>query len=113
MPAGGSGGIRGRTGRFLQRAERARDLTANGAGVNLTMHFDNIQAIKEAVALGSGIGILSAGAMPAEIAQGRLVAAKLHAPDLHRPVGVLHRRRKKFNAATQSFLDLLLAAEGA
>jgi hypothetical protein len=39
------------------------------------------------------------------------VAVKLHAPELLRPVGVLHRRRKKFNAATQSFLDLLLAAE--
>jgi len=51
--------------------------------------------------------------MQADIAQGRLVAVELHAPDLHRPVGVLHRRRKKFNAATQSFLDLLLAADGA
>ena len=79
----------------------------------MAMHFDNIQTIKEAVALGSGISILPARTMQAEIAQGRLVAVKLHAPDLHRPVGVLHRRRKKFNAATQSFLDLLLAAEGA
>ena len=49
--------------------------------------------------------------MQAEIAQGRLVAVKLHAPDLHRPVGVLHRRRKKFNAATQSFLDSALGGE--
>jgi hypothetical protein len=30
-------------------------------------------------------------------------------PGLLRPVGVLHRRRKKFNSATQSFLELLLA----
>jgi DNA-binding transcriptional LysR family regulator len=95
------------------RRELDKFLRANGAAVNLTMHFDNIQTIKEAVALGSGISILPARTMQAEIAQGRLVAVKLHAPDLHRPVGVLHRRRKKFNAATQSFLDLLLAAEGA
>jgi len=77
----------------------------------VAMHFDNIQTIKEAVALGSGISILPARTMQAEIAQGRLVAVKLHAPELLRPVGVIHRRRKKFNAATQSFLDLLLAAE--
>jgi DNA-binding transcriptional LysR family regulator len=94
------------------RRELDKFLRANGAGVNMAMHFDNIQTIKEAVALGSGISILPARTMQAEIAQGRLVAVKLHAPDLHRPVGVLHRRRKKFNAATQSFLDLLLAAEG-
>ncbi|MGD0496823.1 MAG: hypothetical protein ABSC23_00140 [Bryobacteraceae bacterium] len=51
--------------------------------------------------------------MQAEIAQGRLVAPPLHAPELLRPVGVIHLRRKKFNAATQSFMDLLLAPEGA
>ena len=95
------------------RRELDKFLRANGAAVNMAMHFDNIQTIKEAVALGSGISILPARTKQAEIAQGRLVAVKLHAPDLHRPVGVLHRRRKKFNAATQSFLDLLLAAEGA
>src|ERR1019366_4963557 len=110
-------GIRGRgsgDGRdVFFSAPTGGDLTTNGTAVNLTMHFDNIQTIKEAVALGSGISILPARTMQAEIAQGRLVAVKLHAPDLHRPVGVLHRRRKKFNAATQSFLDLLLAAEGA
>jgi DNA-binding transcriptional LysR family regulator len=49
--------------------------------------------------------------MQAEIAQGRLVAVKLHAPELQRPVGVLHHRRKKFNAATRAFLDLLLAPD--
>jgi DNA-binding transcriptional LysR family regulator len=38
------------------------------------MHFDNIQMIKEAVALGSGVSILPARTMQAEIEQGRLVA---------------------------------------
>jgi len=91
------------------RRELDKFLRANGATVNLAMHFDNIQTIKEAVALGSGISILPSRTMQAEIAQGRLRAVKLHAPDLHRPVGVLHLRKRKFNAATQSFLDLLLA----
>jgi len=50
---------------------------------------------------------LPARTMQAEIAQGRLVAVPLHAPDLVRPVGVVHRRRKKFNRATQAFLELL------
>ena len=91
------------------RREVDKFLRAHGAAVNLVMYFDNIQMIKEAVALGSGVSILPARTMQAEIAQGRLVAVPLGAPGLLRPVGVLHRRRKKFNSATQSFLELLLA----
>ena len=89
------------------RREIDRFFRASGVEVHLAMHFDNIQTIKEAVALGSGISILPARTMQAEIAQGRLVAVKLHAPELVRPVGIVHRTRKKFNRATQAFLELL------
>ena len=61
------------------RRELDRFLRAQGVEVNLVMHFDNIQTIKEAVALGSGISILPARTMQAEIEQGRLVAVPLHA----------------------------------
>jgi LysR family transcriptional regulator, transcriptional activator of the cysJI operon len=88
-----------------------RYLRAHGVSVNQAMHFDNIQMIKEAVALGSGIAILPARTMRAEIAQGRLLAVRLKSPGITRPIGIAHRRRKKFNAATQSFLDLLLSSE--
>jgi len=40
----------------------------------------------------------------------RLVAVPLHAPDLVRPLGIVHRKRKKFNRAAQSFLELLQEA---
>jgi DNA-binding transcriptional LysR family regulator len=89
------------------RRELDRFLRAQGIEVNLVMHFDNIQTIKEAVALGTGISILPARTMQAEIAQGRLVAVRLQAPELVRPVGIVHRKRKTFNRATQSFLELL------
>ncbi|MBZ5581525.1 MAG: LysR family transcriptional regulator [Acidobacteriia bacterium] len=90
------------------RRELDKFLRLQGISVNLLMHFDNIQTIKEAVAVGSGISILPARTMQAEIEQGRLVAVPLHAPGLVRPIGVVHRRRKKFNAATQAFLELLV-----
>jgi DNA-binding transcriptional LysR family regulator len=90
------------------RRELDRFLRAKGVEVNLVMHFDNIQMIKEAVALGSGISILPARTMQAEIAQGRLVAVKLNAPGLARPVGILHRKRRKLNRAAQAFLELVL-----
>jgi DNA-binding transcriptional LysR family regulator len=89
------------------RRELDRFLRAHGIAVNLVMHFDNIQMIKEAVALGSGLSILPARTMQAEIEQGRLVAVRLDAPELVRPVGIVHRKRKKLNRASQAFLGLL------
>jgi DNA-binding transcriptional LysR family regulator len=89
------------------RRELDRFFRANGVEVKLAMHFDNVQMIKEAVGLGSGISILPARTMQAEIAQGRLVAVNLEAPGLVRPVGIVHRRRKKFNRAVEAFLELL------
>jgi DNA-binding transcriptional LysR family regulator len=91
------------------RREMDRFLRTNGVEVNRIMQFDNIGMVKEAVALGQGISILPARTMQAEIAQGILVAVRLLAPELARPVGIVHRRRRKFNRATQAFLDLLVA----
>ncbi len=89
------------------RRELDRFLRAQGIEIRAVMHFDNIGMIKEAVALGSGVSILPARTMQAEIAQGRLVSVPLNAPELVRPVGVVHRRRKKLNRATEAFLELL------
>jgi len=89
------------------RRELDRFFREQGIEMRLAMQFDNIQMIKEAVALGSGISILPARTMLAEIEQGRLVAIPLHAPELVRPVGIVYRKRKKFNRAAQSFLELL------
>jgi len=89
------------------RRELDRFFRENNIEIHLAMQFDNIQMIKEAVALGSGISILPARTMLAEIEQGRLVAIPLHAPELVRPVGIVYRKRKKFNRAAQSFLELL------
>jgi DNA-binding transcriptional LysR family regulator len=92
------------------RRELDRFLRAQAVEVNLVMHFDNIQMIKEAVTLGQGISILPARTMQAEIEQGRLVAVRLNAPGMARPVGIVHRRRKKFNRATEALLGMLLAS---
>jgi DNA-binding transcriptional LysR family regulator len=76
--------------------------------VKITLHFDNIQMIKEAVAHGAGVSIMPARAMLAEISQGRLVGVPLAAPELFRPVGIIHRRRGPLHRAAQAFLDLVL-----
>jgi LysR family transcriptional regulator, transcriptional activator of the cysJI operon len=90
------------------RRELDRFFKAQGVDVDQSLHFDNIHTIKEAVVLGTGISILPARTMQAEIAEGRMVAVRLHAPGLVRPVGVVHRKKKKLNRAAQAFVELLL-----
>lgn len=92
---------------LIIRRDIDRYLREQSVAVRMAMQFDNIEMIKEAVALGHGISILPARTMRAEIEQGRLVSIPLVEPKLVRPVGIVHRKRKKFTRAAQSFLDLL------
>jgi LysR family transcriptional regulator, transcriptional activator of the cysJI operon len=90
------------------RRELDRFFRDAGIEVNVVMQFDNIQSIKEAVALGSGISILPERTMQAEVEQRRLVSVPLLAPRLLRPIGVIHRRKKKLTRAERAFLDVVL-----
>lgn len=87
--------------------EIERYLTSQGIKVNIALHFDNLQMIKEAVAHRVGVSIMPARIMNDEIAQGRLVPIPLAAPELYRPLGIIHRKKKRFYPAAQAFLDLL------
>ncbi len=89
------------------RREVDRFLREAGVAVNVVMHFDNIQMIKEAVALGSGFSLLPRRSLRTELAQGRLVAVPLEAPGLVRPIGIIHRRRQKFGRAATALLELM------
>ena len=87
--------------------EVKRYLRETGIQVNGVMHFDNTQTLKEAVILGAGISIMPVRVLRDDIEQGRLVAIPIEGCTLVRPLGIIHRRRKKFNLATQVFLELL------
>jgi DNA-binding transcriptional LysR family regulator len=87
--------------------EVKRYLRESGARVNVVMHFDNVQTMKEAITIGDAISILPVQVLREDLEQRRLVAIPLEGCALVRPLGVIHRRRKKFNRATQVFLDVL------
>jgi DNA-binding transcriptional LysR family regulator len=89
------------------RKDLDRFFKEQGVEIHIAMHFDNIQMVKEAVALGHGISILPDRTMRNEIEQGRLKRVRLNAPGLVRPVGVVHRKRKTFNRAARAFLEAL------
>jgi LysR family transcriptional regulator, transcriptional activator of the cysJI operon len=83
-----------------------RFLREQGVHVRVSMQFDNIQSMKEALRLGHAVSILPAPILKDEVAEGRLRAIPLEVP-LFRPLGIIHRRRRSFARAAQVFLDLL------
>ena len=86
-----------------------------GIEVKQTLHFDNIEMVKEAVAQKAGVSILPHRVMRDDIRQKRLTAIRLAGAALYRPLGIIHRKKKQFHPAQQAFLDMLCEApvEGA
>lgn len=78
--------------------------------VNPTLHFDNIEMVKEAVALKAGVSILPHRIMREDLRQKRLTAIRLAGTSLYRPLGIIHRKKKQFHPALQAFLDMLCEA---
>jgi len=89
------------------RSDVDRFLKEKGVEVNVTVHFDNIQMIKEAVAHRVGVSIMPHRVMRDDIRQKRLTAIRLAGTSLYRPLGIIHRKTKRFQPVAQAFLDLL------
>jgi DNA-binding transcriptional LysR family regulator len=89
------------------RADVDRFLKEQGVEVSVVHHFDNIEMVKEAVAHGVGVSIMPHRVMREDIRQKRLTAIRIAGAALYRPLGIIHRKRKRFHRVTQAFLELL------
>jgi len=89
------------------RSDVDRFLKEKGVEVNVTVHFDNIEMIKEAVAHRVGVSIMPHRVMREDIRQKRLASIRLAGAALYRPLGIIHRKKKRFQPAAQAFLNLL------
>jgi LysR family transcriptional regulator, transcriptional activator of the cysJI operon len=94
------------------RRHMDRFLKEHGVAVNVALHFDNIQMIKEAVTHRVGVSIMPARIMNDDIEQGRLAAVRIADSTLFRPLGIIHRKNKRFHRVAQAFLDLLREGSG-
>jgi LysR family transcriptional regulator, transcriptional activator of the cysJI operon len=84
-----------------------RYLREHKVSVDMTLRFDNIEMIKQAVTHGAGISIMPERVLREDMLQGRLMALRLEPTELYRPVRIVHRRRKVFNAVANGLLELL------
>ena len=89
------------------RRQIDRFLETQGVAVRVSMHFDNLQSLKEAVAETRGVSILPGRLLLKELSLGRLVSSPIAGSRLFRPLGIVHRRKKHFHRAAQAFLELL------
>jgi DNA-binding transcriptional LysR family regulator len=92
---------------LIIRRELDRYLRENQVTVNVVMEFDNIETIKQAVEIGSGISILPEPTVRKEIQTGSLVAVPLAIRKLRRPVGIIHRQRKMFTPTIVKLVEVL------
>lgn len=93
------------------QAQIERYFREHKVSVHTSLRFDNVQMIKEAVAHGAGLCIMPRRVLREELEQKRLAVLNLNPAELFRPVGIIHRRRKVFNAVAGGLLKLLLDKE--
>src|SRR5262249_27460192 len=84
-----------------------RFLREHGVAVEVAMEFDNIESIKKAVEIASGVALLPEPTLQREVRAHSLVALPLYGCRLVRPVGIIHGRHHHLSAAALRFIDLL------
>ncbi len=89
------------------RKEIDRHLRQRSVSVSVAMEFDNIETIKQAVAIGVGVSLLPEPTVRMEVQAGLLSAVPLTSPELWRPLGIIHRQRKVFTPTVTKFVELL------
>jgi DNA-binding transcriptional LysR family regulator len=95
------------------RKEIDRYLRQRSVATRIVMEFDNIETIKQAVEIGAGISILPEPTVRDACRSGTLVAIRLIAPELRRPIGIIHRQRKVFTPTAVKFVELLQQVQAA
>ena len=89
------------------RKEIDRYLRQRSVTIRMMMEFDNIETIKQAIQIGAGVSILPEPTIRDETRQKSLTAVRLIAPELLRPVGIVHRQRRVFTPTAAKFVEML------
>jgi DNA-binding transcriptional LysR family regulator len=84
-----------------------RFLRRHGVGVETVLEFDNIENIKRAVEIPSGVAILPAPTLEREVRSGTLAAIRFSDFELTRPLAIIHRKSEPLGLTATRFLALL------
>ena len=84
-----------------------RALRQRGVKPEPVMEFDNIETIKQAITIQSGVSILPKSSVSREVEHGIIAAAPLDMPELVRPIGIIHRRQKLLTPVASKLIEFL------
>jgi DNA-binding transcriptional LysR family regulator len=79
--------------------------------VRVSLAFDNIETIKRAIEIGSGVSLLPEPTTAREIEAGTLVQVPIEGVSMVRPLGIIHRRDRNLSEMAQKFIELLRAQD--
>jgi len=97
---------------LIIRKEIDRFLKRRGVQVDVVQEFDNIEAVKRAVEVGSGISLLPRITLEREVQMGTLRAIPFSGKPLVRPLGILQRRGSHPDDNAALFIRLLREERG-
>ncbi len=93
------------TRKAIDRLFRERNLE-----INPSMEIDNVETVKRAVEMGLGVAVLPIATAHHEISAGTLVAKPFADGSFSRTIGILIRKGKYLDRASQAVLDAFKAA---
>ena len=91
------------------REEIDRALSEHDVSVEIALEFDNIETIKRAIEIGTGVSLLPEPTIAREVTEGSLVIVPLEDRSLVRPLGIIHRRDRKLSDTAERFIEMLQA----
>ena len=82
-------------------------LREHGVDVVQSMEFDNIETVKRAVEVESGISLVPSNSVAEEIESGQLRGLELTDAKMWRPMGIVLRRGRTISPALREFIEML------
>lgn len=86
-----------------------RHLRENSVEIEHAMEFDNIETVKRAVEVESGVSIVPSNTVRQEVEGGVLAAVEIEGAKMSRPLGVITKRNRARSPAHKEFVDALRA----
>jgi DNA-binding transcriptional LysR family regulator len=82
-------------------------LRQHGVTVKVVLTFDNVEAVKRAVEVGSGVAILPRPTLEHELRAKDLAAVSFDGETFDRPLGIVYRRGRQLYPSAKAFIELL------
>jgi DNA-binding transcriptional LysR family regulator len=91
------------------RQEIDKQLRHLGVTMRIAVELDNIDSVKHAAVVNSGVAILPKLTVQNEVAAGSLKMLACEGLNLTRPLGIIQRRDVSMSRAARSFIELILS----